>query len=68
MAISHLHLHVRDRGLAESFYRRWFRLATQSSGGEITFMTADGGFLRALMDDPAPYIDLSYYDKAFGTR
>ena len=54
MDVSHLHLHVRDRRLAESFYRHWFRLATKSADGEITFMTGDKGFLLALMDDPAP--------------
>ncbi|HEV3239656.1 MAG TPA: VOC family protein [Casimicrobiaceae bacterium] len=54
MDISHLHLHVRDRGLAETFYRRWFRLETKSADDAITFMTGDKDFLLALMHDPAP--------------
>ena len=53
MDISHLHLHVRDRALAEAFYRRWFGLATKRSDDEITFMTGDRDFLLALMEDPA---------------
>ena len=52
MDISHLHLHVRDRTLAEAFYRRWFGLATKRSDDEITFMTGDRDFLLALMEDP----------------
>jgi catechol 2,3-dioxygenase-like lactoylglutathione lyase family enzyme len=54
MDIGHLHLHVRDRALAEAFYRRWFGLATKSADDAITFMTGDRGFLLALMGDPAP--------------
>jgi catechol-2,3-dioxygenase len=54
MDIGHLHLHVRDRALAESFYRRWFGLATKSTDDAITFMTGDKDFLLALMGDPAP--------------
>jgi catechol-2,3-dioxygenase len=52
MDIGHLHLHVRDRGLAEAFYRRWFGLATRSASDAITFMCGDKGFLLALMGDP----------------
>ena len=54
MDISHLHLHVRDRALAEGFYRRWFGLATKRSDDDITFMTGDRDFLLALMHDPTP--------------
>jgi len=54
MDISHLHLHVRDRALAEGFYRRWFGLATKRSDDAITFMTGDRDFLLALMHDPTP--------------
>lgn len=52
--ISHLHLHVRDRALAEAFYRRWFGLVTKSADDAITFMTGDRDFLLALMSDPSP--------------
>ena len=54
MDITHLHLHVHDRGRSEAFYRRWFGLATNSSDDEITFMTGDRGFLLALMSEGVP--------------
>ena len=56
MDITHLHLHVRDRPRAESFYRDWFGLRTLRRGDAITFMEGDRQFLLALMhdDDPQP--------------
>ncbi len=56
MALEHLHLHVRDRYVAERFYEAWFGLRMQRRGSEISFMTDERGFLLALMQDwsPAP--------------
>jgi len=54
MPLSHLHLHVRDRTLAEQFYASWFGMGVQQRGAEITFMTDESAFLLALMRDPSP--------------
>ena len=54
MPLQHLHLHVRDRALAEAFYTAWFGMSVQRHGSEITFMNDEHDFLFALMDDPAP--------------
>jgi catechol-2,3-dioxygenase len=56
MDISHLHLHVRDRGRATEFYRRWFGLAVWIDGDGVTFLRGTDDFLLALMHDadPAP--------------
>lgn len=56
MALQHLHLHVRDRYVAERFYEAWFGLGMQRRGSETSFMTDGRGFLLALMPDwsPAP--------------
>jgi catechol-2,3-dioxygenase len=53
MALNHLHLHVRERSVAEDFYSTWFGMAVQREGTEITFMTDESDFLLALMHDPA---------------
>ena len=66
MDISHLHLHVRDRALAEGFYRRWFGLATKRSDDDITFMTGDRDFLLALMHDSEPALVPAWFH--FGMR
>jgi len=52
--LTHLHLHVRDRGVSAAFYRRWFGLQIEKAGQEITFMRGDRSFLLALMEDSAP--------------
>lgn len=54
MALQHLHLHVRDRCVAERFYEAWFGMGMQRRGSAISFMTDDRGFLLALMSDPMP--------------
>ena len=54
MPLTHLHLHVRDRTRAEDFYSAWFAMGLERRGDEITFMTDEGGFLLALMEDSAP--------------
>jgi catechol-2,3-dioxygenase len=53
MALDHMHLHVRDRSVAEEFYSSWFGMHVQRHGTEITFMTDERDFLLALMHDPA---------------
>jgi catechol-2,3-dioxygenase len=52
MALNHLHLHVRDRSVAENFYSSWFGMHVQRQLDEITFMTDEQEFLLALMHDP----------------
>jgi catechol-2,3-dioxygenase len=52
--ISHLHLHVRDRGQARDFYRRWFGLDVVREGDELTFLSGSAGFLLALAEDADP--------------
>jgi len=54
MALQHLHLHVRDRYVAERFYEGWFGLGMQRRGSQTSFMTDERGFLLALMSDPSP--------------
>jgi catechol 2,3-dioxygenase-like lactoylglutathione lyase family enzyme len=54
MHLQHLHLHVRDRAVAERFYAAWLGMKTQRRGGEITFMTDERDFLLALMEDASP--------------
>lgn len=54
MRLNHLHLHVRDRGAAESFYAKWLGMAIVSRGQSITFLGDDDGFDLALMDDRDP--------------
>jgi catechol-2,3-dioxygenase len=51
MNIQHLHLHVRDRRVAESFYEEWLGLTVARRGERLTFMTDGGGFDLALMQD-----------------
>jgi catechol-2,3-dioxygenase len=66
MDISHLHLHVRDRGRSETFYRKWFGLTTRRSEDDISFMCGDRNFLLALMHDSAPAPVPSWFH--FGVR
>ena len=54
MNIEHLHLHVRDRAVAEQFYTTWFDLRIARKGEHLTFLTDEGGFDLALMADEAP--------------
>jgi len=54
MNIEHLHLHVRDRALAEEFYCRWFGMRIARRGEHLTFLTDDGGFDLALSQDAEP--------------
>lgn len=54
MSLQHLHLHVRDRTLAEQYYAAWFGMTVQRRGSEITFMNDEREFLLALMDDASP--------------
>jgi catechol 2,3-dioxygenase-like lactoylglutathione lyase family enzyme len=54
MNLEHLHLHVRDRSLAEQFYCTWFGMRIARRGQHLTFLTDDGGFDLAISQDPAP--------------
>jgi catechol-2,3-dioxygenase len=54
MNLKHLHIHVRDRQLAEAFYLTWMGMAIARRGNCLTFMTDEVGFDLALMDDQAP--------------
>ena len=54
MNLKHLHLHVRDLGVAEGFYRDWFGLAVSRRYDGLTFLTDDDRFDLALMKDDAP--------------
>ncbi len=54
MNVQHLHLHVRDRRLAEGFYQEWLGLKVTRRGAALTFMSDAAGFDLALMDDSAP--------------
>lgn len=54
MNLKHLHLHVRDRAAAESFYAEWLGMRVARRGESLTFMSDDDGFDLALMDDAAP--------------
>ena len=61
MNIKHLHLHVRDRAVAEAFYEKWLGLKVERRGQCLTFMTDDAGFELALMDDQAPSTLIEIY-------
>lgn len=54
MNVKHLHLHVQDRGVAETFYRDRLGLRLLSHGDVLSFMGDEDGFELALMDDPSP--------------
>ena len=54
MRLNHLHLHVRDRPAAESFYSKWLGMAVTRRGDSLTFLADEGGFDLALMDDREP--------------
>jgi catechol 2,3-dioxygenase-like lactoylglutathione lyase family enzyme len=54
MNVEHLHLHVRDRALAEQFYTTWFDMRIARRGECLTFLTDGGGFDLALMEDATP--------------
>jgi catechol-2,3-dioxygenase len=54
MKLAHLHVHTRDRALAEQFYSEWFGMQVDRRGGPLTFMSDGAGFELALMDDDAP--------------
>jgi catechol-2,3-dioxygenase len=54
MSLQHLHLHVRDRAIAERWYASWFDLRVLRRGSEITFMRDERDFLLALAADAAP--------------
>ena len=54
MELKHLHLHVRDRAVAEQFYAQWFHLTVARRGESLTFMNDEANFELALMDDPVP--------------
>ena len=45
---------MRDRIVAESFYARWMGMSVLRRFDRLTFMSDDGGFDLALMDDTAP--------------
>jgi catechol-2,3-dioxygenase len=51
MNIQHLHLHVRDRSVAEAFYEKWLGLQVTRRGECLTFMTDGAAFDLALMQD-----------------
>lgn len=55
MNLRHLHLHVRDREAAETFYTDWLGMKIARRGESLTFLTDDAGFDLALMSDPAPH-------------
>ena len=54
MRLNHLHLHVRDRRAAQSFYTTWFGMAIVRAGERLTFLADDHGFDLALMEDREP--------------
>jgi catechol 2,3-dioxygenase-like lactoylglutathione lyase family enzyme len=54
LRLNHLHLHVRDRGAAESFYSKWLGMEVVSRGEASTFLADEDGFDLALMDDREP--------------
>ena len=54
MRLNHLHLHVRDRGAAESFYAKWLGMDVMRRGESLTFLADEDGFDLALMDDREP--------------
>jgi catechol-2,3-dioxygenase len=54
LRLSHLHLHVRDRSAAESFYAKWLGMEVVSRGESLTFLADQDGFDLALMDDREP--------------
>ncbi len=54
MNLTHLHLHVRKRAAAETFYGTWLGMRVARRGESLTFMTDDRGFDLALMDDMEP--------------
>ncbi len=65
MSLQHLHLHVRNRALAQDFYARWFGLCLQRQLEDISFMTDQRDFLLALMDDAAPAAMPSWFHFGF---
>ncbi len=54
MRLNHLHLHVRDRRAAETFYSTWLGMAVMRRGDSLTFLSDGDGFDLALMDDREP--------------
>jgi len=54
MKLGHLHIHVRDRAAAETFYSSWLGMTVAWRRQHLTFMKDDGDFDLALMDDPTP--------------
>ena len=54
MRLNHLHLHVRDRRAAETFYARWLGMKVVRQGESLAFLSDEQGFDLALMDDSDP--------------
>ena len=54
MALNHLHLHVKNRPIAQEFYRSWFGMTVSRHGECLIFLDDGKGFDLALMEDPAP--------------
>jgi catechol 2,3-dioxygenase-like lactoylglutathione lyase family enzyme len=54
MNLQHLHIHVRNRSIAEVFYVRWLKLRVARRGTNLTFMSDELGFDLALMSEAAP--------------
>jgi catechol-2,3-dioxygenase len=55
MKLKHLHLHVRDRPISESFYSTWLGMSVKRRGPSLTFLSDGDGFDLALMDDRTPH-------------
>ena len=66
MRLNHLHLHVRDRSAAESFYAKWLGMDVMRRGESLTFLADEDGFELALMDDREPIPMPSWFH--FGYR
>jgi catechol-2,3-dioxygenase len=65
MELKHLHIHVRDRTVAEQFYGQWFGLTVGRRGASLTFMNDEAKFDLALMDDPSPHALPSWFHFGF---
>jgi len=65
MNLEHLHIHVRDRNVAERFYVEWFGMRAMRRGECLTFLSDEGGFDLALMDDASPQPMPSWFHFGF---
>lgn len=65
MELKHLHIHVRDRTVAEQFYGQWFGLTMGRHGTSLTFMNDEAKFDLALMDDPSAQALPSWFHFGF---